>query len=397
MSRIIFEDANVDRNQIPEALGGVFLKILYVPAIIVAVYSVVFVIQVVIEKLALSSGTDSQEDVNRSLSTQERQFIQKNLERVERYIAQADYPPFFSWFFWPSLFLMIVSFIAFPSAVVWIESEFVDAVAMSGIAQDDVISSLGPAYIGGVLFSFLFGAALYWAALQWLGMHYRKFGEYLHSRWGWNSMSSEARSLNSYAKIFTRFVRLRKYYPEQDVAPSDFLFDAFNEFGGLVFKLVIALGAASILFTALDVNWRRITHIGGMNYSPYFDLRSLNLHLDDIIYVEVRCFLYEEGDDGAQDPGVGYDVVFANGMRGYLFDGDIDDALLTKVEAVDAIMRARDVSIVPAARAGRVFLRGLTGYRSDCADAVLQKFEPDLRSRIAHLIRNDSDEFPLKN
>ncbi len=390
MSQIIFEGASVDLAEIPEALGSAFWQILYIPVIIAVVYSIVFIMQIVVERLALNNGSDDRNDVNRALSLQERQFIEAHLKKIKRYLSEAEYPSYYGWLFWPSLALMIVLFLAFPLLVVWIESEFFDPVAASGVAVDAVISVLGPAFIGGVAFSFLFGALLYWSGLQWLGARFRRFGEYLHSRWGWNSMNSDARPIESYAKIFTRFVRKRRYPPDQDIEPRDFLYDAFNEFGGLSYKAAIALGVAAILFTALDVNWRRIAHTGGLHYSNYLDLRSHDLTLDDVVEVKLRCFLYMESDGGERNPGAGYDLVFNNGMRGYLLESDIDDALLGKVEIVDAELRARGVSFSRADRAGDLFLRGIEGYSSACAETIIPKFPPETQNRIAALLRANS-------
>jgi len=398
MTRIVFEGMSVDLSRIPEALGDALVKILYIPAVIVLVYSAVFLTQVLLEKFALGSGSSGPDDANRALSVQERRFIGMHLEKIETYLSEAKYPWFYGWFFWPSLVFMMGSIIGFPFLVTVVEAEFFNALDVAGFSEQRVISYLGPAYIGGALFSFLFGCALYWAALQWLGSRYRRFGEYLHSRWGWNSMNTQARPLAAYAKIFTRFVRRRRYHPEQDIEPQQFLFDAFNEFSGLIYKSTIVFAVATVVFTSLDVNWRRIAHVEGFHYSPYFDYRSFDLTLDDIVEIELRCFLYGENDDGERKPGAGYDVVYSNGMRGYLFDSEIDDDLLTKIEAVDAKLSARDIPITRAKHAGRLFLRGIDGYRPDCAETVLPKFEPDIRDRVGALIRIEPDpQSPRQN
>lgn len=387
MTRIIFDGMSVDLSEIPEALGGAVLKTLYIPIIIAAVYSVVFLVQIALEKLALSSGASGPDDINRPLSIKEKWFIAAHLEKIGVYLSEAKYPWFYGWFFWPSLVVMIGSMIGIPYLVAIFEAEFFNALDFAGFSEQQVITHLGPAFVGGVLFSFLFGIALYWAALQWLGSRHQSFGEYLHSRWGWNSMSSEARPLAAYAKIFTRFVRRRRYEPERDVEPQQFLFDAYNEFSGLIYRSVVVFAVATVVFTALDVNWRRVAHVDGFHYSPYFDYRSFDLTLDDVVEIELRCFLYRENDDGERKPGAGYDVVYSNGMRGSLFDGEIDAELLTKVEAVDANLRARDIPTARAKHAGRFILRGIDGYWPDCAETVLSKFAPDIRDRMAALIR----------
>lgn len=390
MSRIIFEGSDVDLSKIPDVLGGVFLKILYIPAVIVLVYSVVFLTQVLLEKFALSSGSSGPDDVNRPLSLKERQFIQAHIEKVEAYLSEAKYPWFYGWFFWPSLVVMIGSMIGIPYLVTIFEAEFFNALDVAGFSEQQVITHLGPAFVGGVLFSFLFGVALYWAALQWLGSRYRSFGEYLHSRWGWNSMNTEARPLAAYAKIFTRFVRRRQYEPERYVEPQQFLFDAFNEFSGLIYRSVFVFAVATVVFTALDVNWRRIAHVDGFHYSPYFEYRSFDLTMDEIVEIELRCFLYGEDDDDERKPGAGYDVVYSNGMRATLLGSDVDHERLTKIETVDAILTARDVPIRHAEHAGPFILRGIDGYWPDCAETVLPKFEPDIRDRVGALIRIES-------
>ena len=222
MSRVIFEGASVNLSIIPEQLLKAFWEILYIPIIVVVVYWGAILIMALFEKLALSSGNS--DDVNRSLALQERHFIQESLERLEVYLPKTDYPAWYGWLIWPSIIVMIGLFIGFPALVVWGEGEFFNAVALSGVPPETVISSMGPAFVGGVIFSFLFGASLYWAVMQWLGARYRRFGEYLHSQWGWNSMNAEARSMQSYAKIFTRFVRRRKYDTEEIVEPKKFHF-----------------------------------------------------------------------------------------------------------------------------------------------------------------------------
>lgn len=389
MVRVIFDGASVDFSVMRDALGGAFWEIVYIPIIVIAVYSIVIVVQFFAEKSALGSGGDASEDVNRALSMQERSYIEQHIDRIAAYMDESKYPAIYGWLFWPSIFLMIGMFIGFPALVVWLEETFFDPVKLSGVAEENVISVLGPAYLGGVVFSFLFGAALFWAGFQWLGSRFRSFGEFLHMRWGWNSMTSDPRPLDSYAKIFTRFVRRRRYSPDQPVEPQHFIRDAFGEFSGFIYKTAIVLGFAAVLFTTLDVNWRRVVHTGGLHYSPYLDVASNELTLDDVVRVELRCFLYNKGDDGERLPGVGYDAVFSNGMYGYLLEAEFTAELLDKVEAIDQTLKSRDVPIVRARHAGPVILRTINGYWPDCAERVLPKLDEEFRSRVAALVGPD--------
>jgi hypothetical protein len=386
MVRVIFDGVSVDFSKMLDALSSGFWEIFYIPVIIIAVYSIVFLTQFFVEKFALSSSENSSEDINRALSIQERSYIEEQLERIAAHISESKFPALYGWLYWPSIFLMIGMFIGLPSLVAWWEAEFVNPVNLSGIAEENVISVLGPAFLGGVVFSFLFGAALFWAGFQWLGAHYRSFGEYLHMRWGWNSMNSEPRSLDSYAKIFTRFIRKRRYTPEQPVEPQQFIRDAYDEFAGLIYKTTIVLGVAAVLFTTLDVNWRRVVHTGGLHYSPYLDLRSYDISLDDVVRVELRCFLYNADDDGERSPGVGYDAVYSNGMRGYLLEAELTAESLDKVELIDQTLKSRDVPFVRAKHAGPVILRTINGYWPDCADRVLPKLDKEFQSRIGILL-----------
>ncbi len=395
--RVIFEGASIDFTQVSDAFGGAIWKILYIPVIIAAVYSIVFLVQIVIEKAAIGGGSSNGEDVNRPLSLEERTFIERTLSGIGSYISETKFPPFYSWLYWPSIIAMIGTFIGLPVLVVAFEYMFFDPVALSGVPEGSVITALGPALIGGVVFSFLFGSMCFWAFVHWMGARYRSFGEYLHMRWGWNSMNSEPRPLESYAKILTRFVRKRRYSPDRAVEPREFIHNAYDEFNGIIYKSTIALGIATVLFTALDVNWRRVTHTGGMHYSPYFDFRSHDLALDDIVGVQLRCFLYNENDGGERNPGVGYDVIFSNGLYGYLLDGDLDNELLDKVESIDSQLRSRDLQFTKAQHAGPVILRTIDGYWSDCAETVLPKLEADIRPRVAALIRARSGESSLEN
>lgn len=386
MVRVIFDGASVEFARVLDALGGAVTKILYIPVIIVVVYSIVFLSQLLIEKMAVGGGTAEADDVNRALSLEERNFIEAHLHEIEEYISEAKFPALYGWLYWPSIFGMIGFFIGFPALIVMLEAGFFNAVQVSGIPEQNVISSLGPAYVGGVVFSFLFGSTLYWAGFQWLGARYRRVGEYLHMRWGWNSMNAEQRPLATYAKIFTRFVRKRRYSPERKVSPQQFIHDAYDEFSGFLYKSTVVLGVAAVLFTALDVNWRRIVHTEGFHYSPYLDTRSFDLSLDHISRVELRCFLYNENDEGERNPGVGYDLVFSNGMRAYLLEGELDNELMDKVEAIDETLRKRGVPFIRAERAGGVFLRTIDGYWPDCEEAVLPKLDADFRNRIRDLV-----------
>lgn len=397
MVRVLLESASVDLLKIPSTLWDVFLKILYIPTIIAAVYSVVFLIQIVIEKMALTGGESASGDANRALSHQERTFIEQNLQKIKAYIEEIEFPSFYAWSYWPSAIGCIAMFLAFPASILWIESEFFNAVKVSSIPEANVISALGPALVGGAVFGFLFGAAVYWGGYHWLGVRYPGYGEYLHIRRGWNSMSAEPRAFAAYAKIFTRFVRKRRYDVEQVIEPSQFIRDAYAEFSGLIYKSTVVLGLATVLFTYLDVNWRRIDHLAGLHYSPYLDFRSHDLSLDDAVKVELRCFLYEEDDDGERAPGVGYDLLYSNGMRGYLLQGKINPELLSKIETIDERLRGRGIPFVHAKRAGLVILRGLDGYWPDCAETVIPKLEADVRPRVAKLIRADFARLPPKN
>ncbi|MFC2954036.1 hypothetical protein ACFOOP_19020 [Marinicaulis aureus] len=386
MVRVIFEGADIDFARIPDVLGGVFWKILYIPVIIILVYSIFFLIQIVIERIAVGSGSAAGEDVNRSLSIQERTFIEKSLQSIDDYISDASFPASYSWLYWSAVLGLIAWFLALPVLVFWLEAEFFNAVEVSGIPEESVISSFGPGFIGGVAFSFLFASTAYWAVFQWLGKRHQRFGEYLHMRCGWNSMNGEPRPLQSYAKIFTRFVRKRRYDPDQQIDPQQFIREAYDEFSGFIYKASVLLGIAAVIFTALDVNWRRIVHTDGLHYSPYFDWRSYDLTLDEIVRVELRCFLFDGDDDEERVPGVGYDAVFSNSMRGYLLEGELNDDLLSKVEAIDAKLRSQGVPVSKAEHAGAVILRGINGYWPDCEERVLPKLDADIRSRVGALL-----------
>ena len=383
LNNVIFDGASIDFSKVMDALGNGFMQILYLPVIIVAVYGAVFLIQLIVEKFALSGDRRGPDDANRALSLEERKFIEKNIGVVSTYREASKYPSIYPWLYWLGAGLCIASFLAFPALIIWVESEFFNAIKMSGISEDEVIAYLGPAFVGGAVTSFLFGAMIVWSGWQWLGGHYPKFGEYCHSHWGWNSMDGSWRSDESYAKILTRFIRKRIYHPDEKFEPHQFIQNAFQEHAGFIYRTTIVLGVATVLFTALDVNWRRVTHTGGLHYSPYLDWRAYDLTLDDVVEVQVKCFLYNEGDDGEREPGAGYDVVFLNGMRGYLFDGEIDGDLLTKVEFIDAELRQRSVPVVRAQRAGDFFLRGINGYWPDCAETVLPRYNPEVRGQIA--------------
>lgn len=397
MVRVIFDGASVEFARVLNVLGGAFVKILYIPVIIVVVYSIVFLGQLIIEKMAVGGRTAEADDVNRALSLQERNFIETHLHEIDDYISEAKFPAFYGWLYWPSIFGMIGFFIGLPVLIVFLEAIFFNAIEVSGIPEDTVISSLGPAYVGGVIFSFLFGATFYWAGFQWLGARYRRVGEYLHMRWGWNSMNAEPRPLAAYAKIFTRFVRKRRYSPEHRVSAQQFIHDAYDEFSGFLYKSTVVLGIATVLFTALDVNWRRIVHTEGLHYSPYLDFRSFDLSLDDISRVELRCFLYGENDEGDRNPGVGYDVVFSNSMRANLFDPELSAALLDKVETIDGGLILRETPTSRAERAGAVFLRSIDGFWPDCRETVLPKLESGVRDRVGGLLRIQSGESPPEN
>lgn len=205
-------------------------------------------------------------------------------------------------------------------------------------------------------------------------------------------MNSQPRTLESYAKIFTRFVRKRLYSPERKVSPQQFIHDAYDEFSGFLYKATVVLGIATVVFTALDVNWRRIVHTEGFHYSPYLDWRSHDLTLDNVVGVELRCFLYDEGDDGERRPGVGYDIVFSNGMRPNLLEAELSEELLDKVEAIDGDLTIHGTPFSRAERAGRILLRDIEGYRSDCREAVLPKLNDNLRARVGRLLRVESRE-----
>lgn len=116
------------------------------------------------------------------------------------------------------------------------------------------------------------------------------------------------------------------------------------------------------------------------------------LSLDDVVGVELRCFLFNEGEDGERKPGVGYDIVFSNGMRGYLLEADLSGEFLDKVEAMDGELVKRGTPFRRAERAGRIILRDIEGYRPDCLETVLPKLDEAFRTRVGLLLRVDSGE-----
>lgn len=389
IERIIFDGASVVIKNIPSALGGAFYSVLYIIIISAVVYSIVLVAQVFFEKLAIAGGQQTADDTNRALSLEERKFIEKNLYALEEHLESVKYSPFLAFVPWLSIAPMIVLMIGIPSLNVLLQSVFVNPVQLAGLSEETVISKLGPAYIGGVVFGGLFGTGLFWSCLQWLGQRYSSLGEYLHAKSGWNSMNNNPRSIHDYGKIFTRFVRLRRYSADQQIAPREFIFDAFNEHASLVYKSTIVLAVAMCLFTYLDINWRRIAHTGGLHYSGYLEFQSHSLTLSDVKSVKLRCFRFNKGDDGIAKLDTGYVLVFGNNMQMDLLTSEIEDALLNKVEYVDAELQHRDIPFERASRAGDYLFRDRPGFVEDCEDAVLTDYPPEISGRIWGLLNRE--------
>ena len=386
MANVIFHGSEVDLEKVPSDLIADFSSILHIILVSAAVYLIILIIQLIVEKLATTSREQTSDDVNRALSLQERTFIWNHLDKLQDHRKFVKYPRVFVVMYWSSVAAGLVLMIGVPAANAILQVLLFDPVKLAGLSQGVVITALGPAFVGGVVFGVLFGAATSVSIFQWLGKKHPLFGEYLHSKVGWNSMSNKARTIHEYGKIFTRFVRLRRYEPDQLIEPRNFLFDAFNEYAQVTYKVTLWLAVAMCVFTVLDVNWRRVAHTEGFHYSSYLDLRAHDLSLDEVISVKLKCFRFNEDDNGVAQLGTGYVLVFANNIKVDLLGRAIDEEVLAKVEHVDAALRRNDVSFERVKRLGNLLLRDRTGFIAECEDAVSVEHPPQIADRLWGLI-----------
>lgn len=386
---IILKGARIEFQEIPSSFGTEFYNAILTVVSTAVIYIVLMITQVVFEKLAISDQRQIADDANRSLSLQERKFIEKSLYSLVDYLEAVKFPRWYMFIQWLSIPPMIAFMMAVPMTVIVFQTAFVDSVQLAGLTKDVVIVDSGPALIGGALSGGLFGVGVFWSMMQWLGGRFRSIGEYLHANTGWNSFDNSARAIHDYGKIFTRQVRLRRYTTDHPVDPQQVIFDAFNEHAGVVYKTTIFLAVAMCLFTILDMNWRRVSHIDGFHYSDYLEFQGHDLTLDDVTSVDLRCFRSEADDDGVAKLGVDYVLVFSNHVQSDFLRDEIDGALLSKVEKVDAVLTQRGVPFDQALRQGKFLFRNQEGFMADCEQALADEYEPEIAGRIWRLVNRE--------
>jgi disulfide bond formation protein DsbB len=386
LKRVIVEGGNLDFSRIGPALQAMGQKLAPIILILVIVYSLVFIVQFIFQRIAAQGGEAENSDVNRNLSDQEQSYIQRSLDALENYISNKEFGVFPRFALVIFYILPVGLLILFPAASVLLEVESFKWLLEKRAGGFEIIAKAGPAFAGTILPMASFGVGIGWASIQYMGAKSQILAEYLHAKAGWNSLNSRERTIGEYALILGRFVRLRRYEIDKPFDPAQFLYATFREFEGLVYKTTAVLGGAAIFFTVADIGWYQLLQPQGVRYSSYLSLDSKVAPLSALDRVELRCFRFgEEGDEEAK-LGLGYRLIKKGefSMEVLLHEDKTPD-YLDQLEALDADIRAAGVSMVRAKRAG-IWWPGKSGFKADCKQDVDQEFDTGIAVRLNRLL-----------
>ncbi|WP_428410004.1 hypothetical protein [Hyphococcus sp.] len=394
LESVIVEGAEVDLGQAGNAIRSIAESAAPYAFIYVAIYGAFFAIQFGFQAIAAQNDAKHEADANRPLSHAEQRYIHTAMDALTDYLENKSHgwAPRFTYIFF--LGVLFASFMGFPWAAILAEDFYVENVFVYELDDLDVIVWNGPAYIGGAISFFLFGIAAAWSLAQYAGARITGFGEYLHVKTGWNSLSSSGRQLSEYALIVARFVRLRRLHIHEEFSPLEFLRAAFLERQGYVYKTTLFLGVIAAVMLVLDVRWFQVVHIDGILRSPYYTLETKHADIADIDRIELRCFLYGDEDDENRNLALKYllerrgEFSIEISLEGYgspLWAPEDVDAELGRIEKLDAQIRASGVEAVKADKAG-MFWPGRAGYADDCAELVSERYDAALAARFLSLL-----------
>lgn len=387
LQAVIFDDANISFARAGSALLRGFIEQWPLIAVLTVTLGITFLIQTIFSSIAAKGDLRRSDDVNRALNDEERRYLADSLKAVLEYVKNKSFGAF------PRLVLVIfgplpiVTMLAAPFLIISFEGYAAEKAMTARFEGLDVLVQNGPALVGGAAAGFLFGIAAGWALLQWVGGRHFLLAQYLHAKVGWNTMSSQERSVGDHIKILTRFVRLRRLNPEKEFRPDEFLYRAFREREQLIYRTAMILGIATALFTMADMCWFQVVHTQGVLYSNYLTPFEKQLEFSAFDRIELRCFRFDKGDDGVARLATGYRLKKDGEVSvDILMDAEETPDYLDRLEAVDARLQSAGVPFVRARRAGLLWA-GKTGYLEDCGDQLKADYEPAIAARLARLLR----------
>ncbi len=387
LQMVIFDDAVISFARIGKSLITAFSEQWPIIAAYVVVLGSVYIIQAIFTTFSAKSDLGQSDDVNRALNDQERRYLADGLQAILDYLKNKSFGVFPRIALVAFVALPITTMLAAPFLLYFFEEYMFTHAVAARLEGLNVLVQNGPAFFGGLAAAFFFGVAIGWATIQWIGGSHILLAQYLQAKAGWNSMSSSDRTAGDHLKILTRFVRLRRLDVKEEFLPGDFLYQAFRERAGLVYRTTMFLGLMTIIFTTADIRWFQIVHTEGIHYSRYLEPWETQVELGDVDRVELRCFRFDADDDEVAKLGVGYRLKKTGKFSvEVLWHEERTPEFLDRLDTLDASLQEAGVPFVRAPRAG-ILWGGKSGYLDDCGAQVLSDIEPPVAARLIKLLR----------
>lgn len=394
----IFEHANISFSNVfrvifgdPEK-SGLFELAIYVivPVVVLGIY---VAIDAALNILVARTNETNIPDLRRDLTREERVFLRDSLDRLLEYLEARSFPRAFQAIYLLGVLGVIASFIAVPVGVVMAEGFAVRALEISRGGGESFYES-GPLFAGGAIGGFFAGALLFSSLYQAMGARNPALAEYLFARAGWNGASNGPRPPFTLMWVLARHVRRRLIDATASFDPAAFLYSAFREREGIVYRAALASVAATAVLGAADVARYQRVDEDGVAYSKYFHFVSQRSSFADLDRIELRCVLFSPDDDGNINLGLDYILAKDGEFRIDLLDGsERDRDWLARLEAIDATLSDAGVAFVRSDSAG--FLRGKRpSFIPDCAEEIEKRYDADVASGLIRILRVEHAAFP---
>lgn len=387
----IFEQATINLSAVfgrvfgDPAKSGIYKLAIYLVVPLV-VYGFVFAIEAAVNIFAVKRNEASAPDLRRDLSREERVFLRDALEQLFDYLDGKSYPVKLRATYIAGVVGVITSFIAVPFGVVMIEDVAAKALEPSR-GGGETVYYFGALYFGGAIAGFFAGAFLFWSLYQAMGARNPALAEYLFAEAGWNSAAGQARSPEDMLWVLARHVRRRLIDIKAPFDPAAFIYAAFREREGIIYKAAIYSTVATVVLGVADVARFERVDENGVSFSRYLRFTTERVAVAEIDRVDLMCWLSEPDDDGEVNLILRYNIVEAGA-----FDFDILPDLknfeerLSVLEKLDANIEAAGVSVVVAPDAG--WLQGdRDPFIPTCADEIRARHEPEIAERLVRLMR----------
>ncbi len=319
-------------------------------------------------------------EFDRMLSQKELDYIEDSRAKTKTYLEAQKYPTGFSTaHYLGGFFGMFLSIGAISAPAYIIAKTFGDAAYFTRTSGDIVYDYQGHGW-GGAIFGVIAGLAVFTALFQWLGTRYPEFGVYI-LRQNKNSSVTDPLEKDNFAEKISHFIRTEQLKPYVAFDPKSFLIMIARQYERAIYATALIFLGLTVVFTYLDIRSYRILGEHGIQYSPYFSLRTQHVPYTDIETIQLSCYTYQE--DSRTRLSLAYTLDLPTGKKIGLFDSNISQQELDIALQIDGELDPAHIRFERQESHGLPFAKK-SSFQDNCETLVRAKYKAE---KAAHLIK----------